>query len=98
VLVVHTPDEMCHEQVDRFGAFMGAQQQSQIVLDMGQTEMLDSDGLTALVDAQDKLRADGGDLKIATANGINRKILEMTRLDQRLEVYETVVDAVNSFQ
>ena len=98
VLVVHTPDELCHDQVERFAEFMAAQRPSQIVLDMGQTELIDSDGLTALVDTQDKLQSEAGDLKIATGNGISRKVLELTRLDQQLEVYESVVEAVNSFQ
>ena len=40
----------------------------------------------------------GGDVKIATTNAINRKILEITRLDQQLEVFDSVIDAVKSFQ
>ena len=35
--------------------------------------------------------------KIATTNPANRKILEMTRLDEQLEVYDSVIDAVKSF-
>ena len=38
-----------------------------------------------------------GDLKIAASNLANRKILEITRLDQQLEVFDTVIDAVKSF-
>jgi hypothetical protein len=38
-----------------------------------------------------------GDLKISTHNLANRKILEITRLDQQLEVYDSVIDAVKSF-
>lgn len=97
VLVVHTPDELCAEQTERFTAFLGGLEQHQIVLDMDHTESLDSDGLTSILAAQDLFRQGLGDLKIATTNSINRKILEMTRLDQQLEVFESVVDAVNSF-
>jgi anti-sigma B factor antagonist len=60
--------------------------------------MLDSTGLSTLLDAQDELRAHGGDLKIATTNNVNRKILEITRLDQRVEVFDSVIDAVKSFR
>jgi anti-anti-sigma regulatory factor len=60
--------------------------------------MLDSTGLTTLLDAQDKLRAHSGDLKIATTNNVNRKILEITRLDQQVEVFDSVIDAVKSFR
>jgi anti-anti-sigma factor len=97
VLVVHTPDELYSDQTERFTAFLSGLEQRQIVLDMDHTELIDSEGLTAVLDAQDKLRGAQGDLKIASANAINRKIFEMTRLDQQLEVYESVVDAVNSF-
>ena len=38
-----------------------------------------------------------GDLKISTSNAANRKILEITRLDQQLEVFDSVIDAVKSF-
>jgi anti-anti-sigma regulatory factor len=36
-------------------------------------------------------------MKIAVANPANRKILEITRLDQQIEVFESVVEAVRSF-
>jgi anti-anti-sigma factor len=97
VLVVHTPDELCSDHTERFVEFLDNLDQKQIVLDMDHTESLDSDGLTTLLNSQDKLRAKQGDLKIATSNAVNRKIFEMTRIDQTLEVYESVVDAVNSF-
>lgn len=41
---------------------------------------------------------DDGDVKISTSNNANRKILEITRLDQHLEVFDSVIDAVRSFQ
>jgi anti-anti-sigma factor len=97
VLVVHTPDELCVDQNERFTAFLQSIAQREVVLDMDDTETIDSEGLTAILDAQERLRGAAGDLKIATTNALNRKILEMTRLDRQLEVYESVVDAVNSF-
>jgi len=97
VLVVHTPDELGADYSERFAAFLGELGQQRIVLDMDHTETLDSEGLTIILNSQDKLRAAQGDLKIATTNAVIRKIFEMTRIDQQLEVYESVVDAVNSF-
>lgn len=78
--------------------FLSGLTQSSVVLDLDGNEMLDSAGLTALVDLQERLRIAQGDLKIATANPINRKILELTRLDQQFEVFDSVVDAVKSFR
>ena len=35
---------------------------------------------------------------VATANAVNRKILEITRLDRELEVFSGLVEAVKSFR
>jgi len=97
VIVVHTPEELSSDQADEFSDYIPTLERSNVVLDLDHTETLDSAGLTALVDAHDKLRADGGAAKIATTNVANRKILEITRLDQQLEVFDSVIDAVKSF-
>jgi anti-anti-sigma factor len=68
------------------------------VLDLDSTETLDSAGLGAMLNVHDKLREQGGRIKISTANSTNRNILEITRLDQQLEVFQSVIEAVKSFQ
>lgn len=98
VIVVHTPEEFGSDQADDFQGYVTTLERSKVVIDLDNTEMIDSAGLTGLLDARDRLRAEGGDVKIATSNSVNRKILEVTRLDQHLEVFESVVDAVKSFQ
>ena len=97
-IVVHTPEELGADQSDDFEAYVPALERRNVVLDIDNTEMLDSRGLTALLNVQDKLRDEAGELKIATTNPTNRKILETTRLDQHLEVFDSVIDAVKSFQ
>ncbi len=97
-IVVHTPEELGADQVDGFQTFIDGLERVFVVIDFDGTENVDSKGLTALLDAQEKLRALGGDVKLATTNPSNRKILEITRLDQSLEVFEGVVDAVKSFR
>jgi anti-sigma B factor antagonist len=98
VAVVHAPDELGADQAAALLKFCGGLAQARIVLDLDAVESLDSAGLTSLVDAQDELRTNDGDLKIATTNGVNRKILEITRLDRHLEVFDSVIDAVRSFR
>ena len=68
-----------------------------LVVDLDSVESIDSSGLTSLLDAQDRLRAEGGDLKIISSNHVNQKILQITRLDEPLEVFDSVIDAVKSF-
>lgn len=98
VIVVHAPEDVGSEQSDAFESYLTRLDRRCVVLDLDNTESIDSKGLAALLGAQDKLREAEGDLKIATTNAVNRKILEITRLDQQLEVFQNVVDAVRSFR
>jgi anti-sigma B factor antagonist len=98
VAVVHAPDELGSDQAGPFLAFLRGLTQTSVVLDLDGSESLDSAGLTALLDAQERLQQASGDLKIAATNPLNRKILEITRLDRQLDVFESVIDAVKSFR
>jgi anti-anti-sigma factor len=97
VIVVHTPEELGADTSVQLERFLTSQERSNVIVDLDGSETIDSGGLEALLTAQEALRALSGDLKIATTNKANRKILEITRLDERLEVFETVIDAVKSF-
>ncbi len=97
VMVVHTPEELGEDQADSVRAFLESRERQRIIVDLDGTETIDSVGLETLLDVQDTLRERGGDLRIATTNHANRKILEVTRLDSMLEVFDSVIDAVKSF-
>ena len=97
VVIVHAPEELGVDLSTQFRNFMAALQQQKVVIDLDGTEAFDSEGLESLLDAQDELRESGGDLKIISTNNVNRKILEITRLNQHLEVFDSVIDAVKSF-
>ena len=98
VVVVHAPEEVGEDQAQGFEAFVTALEQNHVVLDLDNTEMIDSFGLTAILEAQDNLREMHGDVKIACSNTVNRKILEITRLDAQMDVFDSVIDAVKSFR
>jgi anti-anti-sigma factor len=97
VVVVHTPEEVGEDHSEKLESFLSTLDQSKVVVDLDGTETIDSVGLEMLLSVQDVLRTCSGDLKISTTNKINRKLLEITRLDQQLEVFDSVVDAVKSF-
>jgi anti-sigma B factor antagonist len=97
VVVVHTPEELGADTAPLLESFLTSLERSNVIVDLDGSETIDSGGLEALLGAQESLRGLTGDLKIATSNPANRKILEITRLDQQLEVFETVIDAVKSF-
>ncbi len=98
VIVVHTPDELGADHAEEFASYATRLERGRVVLDLDHTELLDSAGLEAMLNVQDKLREAGGDVKVATTNNVNRKILEITRLDQHVEVFDSVVEAVKSFR
>ena len=98
VIVVHTPEELNADNADSLTNYLTQLERRNVVLDLDSTEAIDSEGLTALLDARDQLRTLDGDIKISTSNHSNRKILELTRLDQQLDVFDSVIDAVKSFR
>jgi len=97
VIVVHTPDDINEDFADNFSMFLLNLDQNKVIVDLDGSESFKSEGLEALLDAQDALRLQQGDLKVMTSSTVNRKILEITRLDHQLEVFDSVIDAVKSF-
>jgi anti-sigma B factor antagonist len=97
VVVIHAPEELSEEGADSLFNHLTTQPKFQVVLDLDGTETFDSSGLERLLEIQENLRESNGDLKITTTNKTNEKILEVTRLDAHLEVWNSVIDAVKSF-
>ncbi|MDP6442886.1 MAG: STAS domain-containing protein [Pirellulaceae bacterium] len=97
VMVVHAPEDISEDHADQLQQFLVSRDRLQIILDLDGAESIDSEGLTALLDAQAALRDQHGDLKISTTNTVNRKIFEITRLDNQFELFDSVLDAVKSF-
>ncbi len=101
VLVAHTPDELTEDtaQLVRDTLLQAINEgQTSIVLQMDRTDCYDSVGLETLLDIQDAAREKGGNLKICGLEDPGRKILEVTRLDHRIDVFPSVIDAVSSFR
>lgn len=97
VVVVHTQEEVAEGNAASLEQFLSSLDRTSVVVDLDGTESIDSAGLESLANVQEMLRGLGGDIKLATSNVMNRKILEITRLDQQMEVFPTVLDAVKSF-
>lgn len=100
VLVAHTPEELNEETSrDLMNTLETpvANGTVNIVAQMDRTEVLDSAGLTALLDLRDELRQHGGNLKICNLTETGRKVFDLTRLDDKLDTFDSVIDAVASF-
>ena len=97
VIVAHSPQELGREQAEPLKEFLTGLERINVIFDVDNAESIDSMGLESLLDAQDTLREQGGDLKVTTKNHVNRKILEITRLDRHVDVFDNVIDAVKSY-
>jgi anti-anti-sigma factor len=68
-----------------------------IVLDMSKVPFIDSSGLGMLLWLRDYCHENKSQLKLAGLDDNIRKILEITRLDSKLDRYEELSEAVKSF-
>src|SRR5258706_837353 len=75
------------DDIDKFG---------DVVLQLDETEFVDSSGLGALVRLVQAARAKGGDLKLSGLPPRIRKVLEMTSLLAQFEAYETIEEAITA--
>lgn len=74
-----------------------ANSQTNIVLDLKDTQSLDSTALGAIVTVLKKCRAEAGDLVLACVGEGVKRVLAITRLDRVMAVYETRQQAVARF-
>jgi anti-anti-sigma factor len=68
-----------------------------IVLNLGGTDLISTEGIAECVAAQKRLRERGGELKVAGASPELRRIFDLVALDKVLECYPEVRNAVESF-
>jgi anti-sigma B factor antagonist len=65
-----------------------------IVVDFQQVRFCDATGLGALVAAHNRLRSDGGELRLARVRAAQRRIFRITGLDRLFTLHDSVEDAV----
>lgn len=69
-----------------------------VVVDLSGIELMNSSGLGMLVSGLTSLRKFDGSLKLANVAGKVRDLLSMTRLDTLFEMYDSVEDAIRSWE
>lgn len=69
----------------------------QLVIDLSETEFIDSSGLGALVSRIAVIRANQGDVRLVFQQEFVYKLLALTHLDKVFKCFESVATAVNSF-
>ena len=71
---------------------------TQVVLDLSGTQLMDSSGIGALIESATKVRAKGGDVRLAGVEKKMKNLFLMTRLlGEVFQDYETVDEAAQSF-
>jgi anti-anti-sigma factor len=88
-------------EVDEFGRIGSEQVRAGVrwfILDLAKLTYLDSRGLEGLLDFQEEVEERGGCVKVAGLKGPCRQIFEMVRFDKKFETFETVHDALRSFE
>jgi anti-anti-sigma regulatory factor len=68
------------------------------ILDLAKTACLDSRGLEDLLWFQEEVEGVGGVVKLAGLKGNCRKVFEMVRFDKKFEIFDSVHEAVRSFE
>jgi anti-sigma B factor antagonist len=67
---------------------------SRIVLDFTDVRFCDASGLGALVAVRNRMREQGGDIKLARVRPAQRRLFRITGLDRLFMVYDSVDQAV----
>ena len=68
-----------------------------IILDLKETEYIDSSGLGSIVARISVLRSNSGDIRLAAPGRSVVNLLKLTHLNQILKTYENVEQAMESF-
>jgi len=68
-----------------------------LIVDLQEIPYLSSKFLAALIDTKNSVTSRGGDLKLANANIMIKNLFEMTRLNAKIEIFESEEDARKSF-
>jgi anti-sigma B factor antagonist len=69
-----------------------------VVLDFKHLEFIDSTGIGAIVSLQNKARAEGGDIKLASITSSHiRKVLQATKMTSVFQIFDDERQAASSF-
>ena len=101
VVVMELPERLNHVEaksfLDELQPILDDERPS-VVLDCSQMRKLDSAGVEMLLHSLEQAMKRDGDLKLAAVRPACAVILELMRVDRLFEVFDTVAEAVRSFQ
>ena len=101
VTVVGLSGELTSDATDAFRKQIEARIEQKVrffVIDLEQTTFIDSKGLEALLWVQEQCDERLGQVRLCKPDEICRKILQVTRLDGRFDVFADVAEAVKTMR
>lgn len=66
-----------------------------VVIDLSEVDFIDSTGLGVLMGAAKRVRSAGGDIRLVMAGSRLADLIELTRLDRVLDVFDSVSAATS---
>jgi anti-sigma B factor antagonist len=71
--------------------------QTRIVFDLAKVKYMDSSGVGIMVMCSGKVKAGGGELRLAGATGVVDQTLKLTRMNLIVPMYATLAEALEGF-
>lgn len=100
VTIIKTPARFTVEVAGEFKDLLNSlvkEEKYKFVIDLKDTEYMDSSGLGAIVSRIAATRANRGDIRIASPSKFVEELLDLTQLIRILKIYSDIDSAVASF-
>ncbi len=100
ITVVDLSGELSHLEMEQIEGVLGnlmGHKKTKVILNFQRVDHVNYKTLQRLLDKAEELRALDGDLKCASMNHYTQNIFRFTGADQSMEAYESVGEAVLSF-
>ena len=99
-VVIKTPERFTVEVASEFKDILNdlvRDQKFNFVIDLSDTNYMDSSGLGAIVSRIAATRANHGDIRLANPSKFVEELLDLTQLIRILKIYKDTKSAINSF-
>jgi len=101
VVVIDIPRRLTYEisgELKKLMKELLEKENYKIVMNLEKTKYMDSSGLGAIVSKIAATRSKGGDIRLAAPQQTIIDLLELTHINQIVKIFDTVEEAVNSFE
>jgi len=99
--VIETPERIDISNNDELKTIMAHYVQNgifKIIVELKNTNFIDSSGLGALVSQIATCRAKGGDVRLASIGKEVNRVLEITQLNKVLKIFSDINEAISSYE